>query len=442
MTPGFPNVHDGVSSYIPIFPLNTRPHIRPSLVLHCWASMTAFSPSDILSVGNRTQALSPFDYHQRTRLVFGCGTIEQLGTLARELSAQRVLLVTDAGMRQAGYCDRAASILDSAGLEVFVFNEVSVNPTTDDVERCVTFAKPANVDLIIGLGGGSCIDTARGTNFLLTNGGRMQDYRGIGKATQPMLPMIGVPTTSGTGSEAQSFAVIAEAATHMKMACGDVKAACRVAVLDPELTVTMPRSVTAATGIDAMTHAVESYVTTKRNAVSQMFARHAWELLVEAFPIVQREPSSVDARGKMQLGAFLAGAAIENSMLGAAHATANPLTAHFGTTHGMAVGLMLPHVVRWNSASVGSLYRDLAIVAGWADAETPPEAAALQLADGFTELLRMADMPTTVTQVIDQTADAKLLELLAGEAAQQWTGTFNPRKMDTAAFVRLYRNAL
>ena len=172
----------------------------------------------------------------------------------------------------------------------------------------------------------------------------------------------------------------------MKMACGDPKAACRIAILDPELTVTMPAFVTATSGVDAMTHAIESYVTTKRNPISQMFARQAWELLSTAFPVVLRQPDDVDARGQMQIGAFLAGAAIENSMLGAAHAAANPLTARYGTTHGVAVGLMLPHVVRWNAEVAGDLYRDLVLAAKWDDAETNAESAPSQLADGFTEL--------------------------------------------------------
>ncbi len=390
----------------------------------------------------RTEMLSPFDFHQRTRLVFGCGAFGQLGVLSKELGARRVLVVTDSGLRKAGHCQRAESILNSAGLTAIVFDQVTENPTTQDVDRCVAFAKPANVDLIIGLGGGSSLDCAKGANFLLTNGGRMQDYRGVGKATLPMLPMIAVPTTSGTGSEAQSFAVIADADSHMKMACGDVKAACKVALLDPELTVSMPRSVTAATGIDAMTHAIESYVTTKRNTVSQMFARHAWELLAGAFPSVLQDPTSFDARGRMQLGAFFAGAAIENSMLGAAHAAANPLTARFGTTHGVAVGLMLPHVVRFNSSVSESLYRDLVVSADWGDTESTSESAAGQLATGFTRLLKLADMPISVSQAINGTVDEKVLEGLAAEAVQQWTGTFNPRKMDILGFIELYRNSL
>ncbi len=404
--------------------------------------MTSFVQPTRPSPADQLTATRAFDFNQRTRVVFGCGTFSQLGKLAHELGGRRVLVVTDIGLRKTGYCDQAQNYLSAAGLEVAVFDQVQENPTTDHVDRCVAFARKANIGLIVGLGGGSSIDCAKGANFLLTNGGRMQDYKGVGKAQLAMLPMIAVPTTSGTGSEAQSFAVIADAETHMKMACGDPKAACRVAILDPELTVTMPAAVAAATGIDAMTHAIESYVTTKRNPISQMFARQAWELLSSAFPIMLREPENLDARGKMQLGAFLAGAAIENSMLGAAHAAANPLTAQFGTKHGIAVGLMLPHVIQWNANVAGDMYSELVIAAKWDDAESNRDSAAYRLAEGFTEFLRLADMPVSVSQAIDTEADEVMLDRLAAEATQQWTGTFNPRKMDVAAFVQLYRNAM
>ena len=246
------------------------------------------------------QQQAVFDYQPRTRVVFGAGCFAQLGTLAKELSQGRVLLVTDPGLKEAGHCESAVALLEKAGLDVSVFDNVSPNPTTDDVDRCVAFAKDCRIDSIVGLGGGSSMDCAKGANFLLTNGGRMQDYHGVGKATKPMLPMIAVPTTSGTGSEAQSFAVIADAETHMKMPCGDPRAACRIAVLDPEITVTMPRHVAAATGIDAMTHAVESYVTTRRNPVSQMFARQAWQLLSKSFSVVMEHPDDVEARGTVR----------------------------------------------------------------------------------------------------------------------------------------------
>lgn len=385
---------------------------------------------------------SAFDFQPRTRVVYGAGRFAQLGQIAAEFGIPDVLLVTDPGLKAAGHSDTATRLLQDVGLNVSVFDDVAPNPTTDDVDRCVEFASQRGVKLLVGLGGGSSMDCAKGANFLLTNGGRMQDYRGVGKATKEMLPMIAVPTTSGTGSEAQSFAVIADAETHMKMPCGDSKAACRVAILDPELTVTMPQSVAAATGIDAMTHAIESFVTTKRNPVSQMFARQAWQLLSAAFPVVMQEPGNVDARGHMLLGAHFAGAAIETSMLGAAHATANPLSAHFNTVHGIAVGVMLPHIIRWNTKEVGGLYRDLAMSANWAGREASDTEAAECLATGFTDLLRTAGMPSTLSEAVSREIDEKMLETLAAEASQQWTANFNPRTMDVAAFREIYRNAM
>ncbi|MEI7701187.1 MAG: iron-containing alcohol dehydrogenase [Planctomycetia bacterium] len=386
--------------------------------------------------------LPPFDFHQRTRLIFGAGSLGQLATACRELHGTHVLIVTDSGLRRAGHCRKAENVLAEAGLRISIYDQVPENPTSDDVNQCTEFARSLGIDLLIGLGGGSSMDCAKGTNFLLTNGGTIHDYKGMGRASRPMLPMIAVPTTSGTGSEAQSFAVIADAKTHLKMACGDPRAACRVAILDPELTLTMPFAVTAATGIDAMTHAIESYVTTRRNSISQMFARQAWALLSQAFPTVLGQPENLQARGSMQLGAFLAGAAIENSMLGAAHAAANPLTAQFGTTHGIAVGLMMPSVIRWNSTVSNLQYQDLLVAAQWATPDHPSTAAADLLAEGFSTLLQQAGLPTKLGQLTTETIDSPMLQVLAEDAAQQWTGTFNPRKMDVASFVELYHGAL
>jgi alcohol dehydrogenase len=327
--------------------------------------------------------------------------------------------------------------LREAGLEVFVYDDVEENPSSRHVEAGVAFARPLGIDLIVSVGGGSAMDCSKGINFLLTNGGTMADYRGFGKARRPMLPSIGIPTTAGTGSEAQSYALIADEQTHMKMACGDRKAAFQVAILDPEVTVSQPPRVTALTGIDALSHAVESYVTTKRNPLAQMFAREAWKLLEGNLGTVLRDPGDVEARGSMQLGAFLAGTAIENSMLGACHACANPLTAHYGLTHGLAIGILLPHVVRFNASGVGELYADLADEAGLSNGD--PLAAAEALAQRITDFLRAAGLPTTLAE---GGVSGGILPLLAEEANQQWTARFNPRPVTDRELLSLYEAAL
>src|ERR1043165_806370 len=289
-----------------------------------------------------------FDFQPRTRVIFGAGAINGLGKLAVELGFRRTLLVADRGLVASGHVDEALTRLQAVGVDVIRFHDFEANPDTRMIESGTDFAASQNIDSFIGLGGGSSMDCAKGINFLLTNGGRMADYRGYGKAVNPMLPMIAIPTTSGTGSEAQSYALISDAETHVKMACGDQKAAFRVALLDPVLTVSQPRSITATSGYDALAHAVETYVTTKRNPISELFSREAWRLLEPNYERVLSEPDNLPARGAMQLGAFYAGVAIENSMLGATHACANPLTARDGTEHGAAIAMLLPTVVRWN----------------------------------------------------------------------------------------------
>jgi len=380
--------------------------------------------------------LEAFDLTLRTRVVFGDGAMDRLGSLARELGFTRTLIVADRGIVATGAVDRAAGLLQSAGVTPSFFHDFGANPDTDMVERGRAHAVAEGVDSIVALGGGSSLDCAKGINFLVTNGGSMRDYRGHGKASRPMLPSIGIPTTAGTGSDAQSYALISDAETHAKMACGDDKASFRVAILDPVLTVSQPASVTAVAGYDALSHAVESYVTAKRTAASDLFAREAWRLLEANYERVLTHPHDLAARGAMLLGSHYAGAAIELSMLGATHACANPLTARYGTTHGVAIALMLPHVVRWNAETVGSRYAELLRVGRTAANRDPAGEA---LADRLDAMARAGGLPRTLHDAGIVDAD---LPALAADAATQWTGTFNPRPFDAAAAMELYRRAL
>src|SRR3954469_2619843 len=255
----------------------------------------------------------PFDFHCPTRIIFGPSKLNELGSLASGLGAKRVLVVSDRGIVKVGHTSRGIRSLEQNGLSVALFDRIEENPTTSNVNDGLADAQEFRPDLIVGLGGGSSMDCAKGINFLYSCGGRMQDYWGAGKATGPLLPMIAVPTTAGTGSETQSYALVADAQTHVKMACGDKRAAFRAAVLDPDLTLTQPARVTALTGIDALAHAIESYVTTRRNALSLAFSREAWRHLATNIGRVLAEPANLEARGAMQIGACLSGLAIENS---------------------------------------------------------------------------------------------------------------------------------
>jgi alcohol dehydrogenase len=376
--------------------------------------------------------ISPNGFHPQripgsdVRVVFSPGCIDRLGEIVAAEGGTRVLLVTDPGLRDAGHEERAVRSLYKAGLVVRVFDEVEENPTIIHVGKGVIAARPFNPDVIVGLGGGSAMDCGKGINFLLTNGGRVADYWGVNKATKPLLPFVAIPTTAGTGSDAQSAALITDPDTHTKMACWDRKALPRLAILDPQLTATQPAKVAAATGIDAIAHAVESSASTKRNDTSRELSRAAWRLLEPAYERAVNDPSDADARERMLLGAHLAGAAIENSMLGAAHALANGLTAVCGTVHGLAVGMMLPHVVRYNAGAGDNPYGDL-------------EPDGERLARRIESLLHAGSLPTRLAEVGG--TELQLPEL-ARIAAQQWTAGFNPRKVGEAELLSIYRAAL
>ena len=359
--------------------------------------------------------MTAFEAQLRTRIVFGAGSLERLGEVARELGFRRTLLVTDAGLMGAGHARAAERLLPAPVL----FSDFGANPDSDMVERGRAFAAENGVDSIVGLGGGSAMDCAKAINFVLTNGGRMQDYQGYGKAAQPLLPMIGVPTTTGTGSEAQSYALISDAQTHRKMACGAPGAAFRVAILDPVLAASQPASVRAQAGYDAISHAVETWVTTKRNTFSEVFSREAWRLLNGNFEAMLGHAEDVERAGAMLLGAHYAGVAIEHSMLGATHACANPLTAKYGTPHGSAIAALLPTVVRWNA---DPRYRELHS----------------DVASRLVELRAAAGLPVNVRAAGGLEPD---LPRLAEEAAEQWTGRFNPRPFDAAGALEVYRCA-
>ena len=370
------------------------------------------------------------------RVIFGSGAIDCIGEEAKAFG-RKVLLVTDKGIVAAGHVDRALAVLHDAGLEVAVFDESIENPTSSSVNNCKNIAQSFGADLLIGFGGGSSMDTAKGCNFVLTNGGEMKDYWGVGKADKDMLPFLAVPTTAGTGSECQSFALISDDSTHRKMACGDPKALAKVALLDPDLTISQPLSVTSCTGIDAIAHALEAAVTLKRNEFSARHSRMALMLLAENLQKVLLGPNDKDARGAVLLGASHAGAAIEQSMLGASHSMANPLTANRGVVHGQAVGLCLPAVIRFNSklSDILEIYAELSRGVGFVSQDADAETALNRLIIFVEELLALAGFPKNLEQHGFTFDD---IPNLAKEASEQWTAGFNPRPVSGQDFAKLY----
>jgi alcohol dehydrogenase len=326
-------------------------------------------------------------------------------------------------MLECGYAQEAARTLKARRMEVASFHDFDAGPTVTMVEAGAKLAGSLGINLIVGLGGGSSMDCAKAINFVISNGGSIRDYWGYGKATRPMLPMIAVPTTAGTGSEAQSYAVVADPERNVKMACGDTKASFRVAILDPKLTVSQPAALTAATGYDAISHAVETLVSTRRTALSECFSRSAWRLLNSNFERVLKDPADLEARGAMLIGAHFGGLAVENSMLGATHALATPLTTHYDLPHGVAVALMLACTVEFNTDVAGQYYEEL---------------YAPGLVGRLRDLAEAAGLPLSLREAA---VPREALPRLAEEAGSQWPGRFNPRLFDMAAALEIYQAA-
>ncbi len=396
----------------------------------------------------------------------GPGALAVLGELAREFGFQRTLVCSDPGIAAAGITGRALDSLRAAGITAACFSDFAENPKESEVARGAEAARRLGADSLAGVGGGSSLDVAKGVGFLLAGGGRMEDYRGYDRCPAPLPPLLGVPTTAGTGSEAQSYALISRDRDHRKCACGAPSAMFRGVVLDPELLPSAPLPVIAAAGFDAVAHAVETAVSSKRTEESLPLSQRAFRLLRRAFPEILGGQPGASAWEAMQRGAFLAGAAIERSMLGAAHALANPLTRLHGLAHGRALAITLPPVTRWNGEAdrsgkrgrgrVGEGYRALLRAAdlcppgsgdpakgsGKTPAEMPegrPEETLAELlgewvrAAGLPESLAAAGIPAPETPAPDWSA-------LAREAAEEWTGRCNPRPFDAAAALALYRS--
>lgn len=307
--------------------------------------------------------MNAFEFNTVASMVIEWGGAARLGEILSEsFEARKVLLVTDKGLVAAGLLDTPIASLNSAGFGVVVFDEIAPDPAEATVEDCVAMARGANVDLVVGLGGGSPLDVAKMAAILIGSDQPLADMYGIGNVSGSRLPLVQIPTTSGTGSEVTNISILTRP-DKSKMGIVAPQLFADKVILDAELTVGLPRLHTAATGIDAMVHAIEAYTSQhKKNPLSDTLARSALEMLAENLLAVCEEGSDREAREKMLLGSTLAGQAFANSPVAAVHALAYPLGGHFGITHGLSNALMLGPVLRFNVSAAAPLYAELADV--------------------------------------------------------------------------------
>jgi alcohol dehydrogenase len=336
---------------------------------------------------------SRFTYHLRTRIIFGPGTLVALGEQAKALGAERVLVVTDPGIVASGICGKSVGRLEQAGLHVRLFSDVSPNPRDGECQAAARAAMESGAQLVVGVGGGSPLDCAKAAAALVTNGGRVADWEDPKRLAQEPLPLIAVPTTAGTGSEVSFVAVITDEERHYKMALFDPRIVPQTAILDPDLTLSVPRGLTAATGMDALVHCIEAYTAKVANPVSDALALRAVELIAGALPAAVADGSNAVARSDMLLGSLLAGMAFGNANVAAVHCMAQTLGAQHDMQHGVGCAIFLPFVMEYNLSADPRKHANVAAALGVDTSGLSDAVAAARGVDAVRRLEAVIGMP-------------------------------------------------
>ena len=373
------------------------------------------------------------------RILFGPGSIERLGSEAQLLKAKKVLIITDPGVIQAGLLESVKTSLQSVGLPFVIFDGVEPDPRIEVVEKSVQLAKKEGINLIIGFGGGSSQDIAKVTSIMITNTGKIDSYFGVDLVPNSGIPVILVPTTAGTGSEVTPIAILSDTKEKLKKGIVSAYLFPEVAIVDPKLTIGLPPSVTAFTGMDALTHAIEAYYSINATDLSDLLAFRAMELLSKNIRMAFAHGENLVARSNMMEGSLLAGIAFANAGVGAVHAFAYPLGGEFHLAHGLTNTLMLPYVMRYNILACPTKFAQMAKAFG-EKVEGISELVGAEIAVRFVE--RLSDDLRVPRRLRDVGIPEDAIPRLA-EAAMKVTRLLanNPRKLILEDAVAIYKSA-
>jgi alcohol dehydrogenase class IV len=373
------------------------------------------------------------------RILFGVGSVEKIGTEAQLLKAKKILIITDQGVIQAGLLEGVEKSLQSVNLPFVIFDGVEPDPRIEVVEKSVEKAKKEGIDLIIGFGGGSSLDIAKVTSIMITNTGKIDSFFGVDLVPNPGVPLILIPTTAGTGSEVTPIAILSDTKEKLKKGIVSPTLFPEVAILDPKLTIGLPPSVTAFTGMDALTHAIESYYSINATDLSDLLAFRAMELLSKNLRMAYAHGENLAARSCVLEGSLLAGIAFANAGVGAVHAFAYPLGGEFHLAHGLTNTLMLPYVMRYNILGCPSKFAQMAKAFG-EKVEGISELVGAEIAVRFIE--RLSDDIRVPRRLRDVGIPEDAIPRLA-EAAMKVTRLLanNPRKVTLEDAVAIYKSA-
>ncbi len=371
-------------------------------------------------------------------LRIGGGASKQLAEVLETLGLSRPLIVTDAWLLRSGRVDELTDLLAAAGITARVFADTVPDPTIASIDSGVAFLKEGEHDCVVGFGGGSPLDSAKAIALLAVHGGAMADYKAPHVQDTPGLPVVAIPTTAGTGSEATRFTIITEDATDEKMLCPGLAYLPVAALVDYALTFTKPLRLTADTGIDSLTHAIEAYVSRRANPFSDGMALLAMRAIAPNLRRVCADPMDAAAREAMMLGATQAGIAFSNSSVALVHGMSRPIGAHFHVPHGLSNAMLLPAVTAWSAPAALPRYADCARAMGVADDGEGDQAAVARLVDELAALNRELEVPGPAAWGIDAARWDALVPTMCAQAAASGSPANNPRVPDSGEMAMLY----
>jgi alcohol dehydrogenase class IV len=380
-----------------------------------------------------------FRYEIPTAIEFGHGSIKMLAEHVKALGGSKVLIVGDPGVLKAGVINRLVEQLDAGSIPHAIFSDIEPDPAIDSIESGTNFAKSEGCDLIVGVGGGSSLDTAKAIGLMMKNGGNIRDYVGINKVPQPGAPVIAVPTTAGTGSELTIWSVLSDKAAKVKLSVGSAYNCPTLALCDPELTVTLPPHVTAATGMDALTHALESYVNKATQPISEALSVQAMSLVARSLRLAVIQGENLQARYDMLLASLIAAMAFNSTRLGVAHALAIPLGAHFKIPHGTVNAILLPEAMQFNIIGNQAKFANIAAIFG----ENTQGLSEREAAERSVAAIRRLKADVGINQTLsDYGLKEEHLTMIAEEAMLSGNVPVNPVKPTLDDLRNICRSAM
>ncbi|ADO82292.1 iron-containing alcohol dehydrogenase [Ilyobacter polytropus] len=380
-----------------------------------------------------------YSYFIPTVNLMGRGAVSNVGKQAKILNGSKALLITDEILVKIGVAEKIISLLNESGVETSVYDKVNPNPTVKNVSDALSVYQNEKCDIIIALGGGSSIDCAKGVGILATNGGNISDYEGVDKSENPMPPFITINTTAGTGSEMTRFTIITNTDTSVKMAIVDWHVTPTVSINDPELMISMPASLTAATGMDALTHAIEAYVSTIATPVTDSAAIKAVELISKYLRPAVANGENIEAREMMAYAAFLAGMAFNNASLGNVHAMAHQLGGFYNLPHGVCNAILLPQVQEFNLIAYPERFADIARALGENIEGISPMEAGAKAISAIKRLSKDVGIPSGLRELGVKEED---FPILADNTLKDVCIATNPRKSSKNQIIQLFRDSM